>query len=521
MNTRQKTSIAVIIIVAALLAALILMVDKPAPAGDDHAVQAEASHGHDDEKAHADAEAGHKEAADHTDTGHPESAAFKGPHGGQLFTKDDVSIEMVLAEEGGSARFLAYLNKGGKPLAPAAGQVSVTLARPDGSKQDIPFVPEKEALKSTLPIPEPHVFEATITAQVGNAQHVFTFSQQEGKIALSDAQMRSSGVTVQTAGPAHIRNSAQFPGEIKFNEDRTAHVVPRFAGVVESVQASLGQPVKKGQVIAVITSGDVSEQRSALMTAQQRLALAQITHAREKKLWEEKISAQQDYQQAQQALREAEIATRNAQQKLNALGAGGATQGALSRYAIRAPFDGMVVEKHIALGESVKEDANVFTISDLSTVWAEIAVPANQLILVRVGADASVKATAFDAQTGGKVSYVGALLGEQTRTAKARIVLANPQGAWRPGLFVNVDINAGDADVPVAVAADAIQTVNDKTVVFLRVPGGFIAQPVTTGRSDGKQVEIVKGLQPGAQYAGAGSFVVKSELGKASAEHTH
>lgn len=105
--------------------------------------------------------------------------------------------------------------------------------------------------------------------------------------------------------------------------------------------------------------------------------------------------------------------------------------------------------------------------------------------------------------------------------AKARVVLSNPKGVWRPGLFVSVEVAASEAEVPVTVASDAIQTLGDKPVVFLKVNGGFIAQPVQLGRSDGKRVEVVQGLKPGAPYAAAGSFVVKSELGKASAEHTH
>jgi len=73
----------------------------------------------------------------------------------------------------------------------------------------------------------------------------------------------------------------------------------------------------------------------------------------------------------------------------------------------------------------------------------------------------------------------------------------------------------------VTVAADAVQTVEDKPTVFLRVPGGFLPQHVQTGRSDGKRVEIVGGLKPGAAYAASGSFVVKSQQGKSSATHTH
>src|SRR5450830_218880 len=201
----------------------------------------------------------------------------------------------------------------------------------------------------------------------------------EGRLELTAAQSRAAGVVIATAAPGRIKTTIALPGEIRFNEDRTAHVVPRLAGVVEAVQADLGQLVKKGQILAVIASTELSEQRSGLLSAQRRLSLARSTYEREEKLWREKISAEQDYLQAQQAWREAEIAVQNAQQKLNALGATGGGKGPLNRYEIRAPFDGMVLEKHIALGEAVKEDANIFVISDLSTVWAEIAVPAKDL----------------------------------------------------------------------------------------------------------------------------------------------
>uniref|UniRef100_UPI003342DFB8 efflux RND transporter periplasmic adaptor subunit n=1 Tax=Herminiimonas fonticola TaxID=303380 RepID=UPI003342DFB8 len=185
------------------------------------------------------------------------------------------------------------------------------------------------------------------------------------------------------------------------------------------------------------------------------------------------------------------------------------------------PFDGMVVAKHIALGEAVKEDADIFTISDLSSVWAEIAVSAKDLNAVRVGEKVIVKASAFDSSASGTIAYVGSLLGEQTRTAKARVTLANPQGTWRPGLFVSIEIVSSETSVPVSVSAEALHSINDKPVVFVKLADGFIAQEVTTGRSDGKSVEIVKGMQAGSEYASAGSFVIKSELGKASAEHTH
>lgn len=528
MNKKQIIAIVAMLVAAVLFGAFVLMKEPsqgPAEGGESHA---EAEHGHEEAKGHNDGEHHGEKASDkhdegegHGDSEHHEDGPAKGSRGGQLFTEGDFGLEVVLAETGGEARFLAYPSRQGKPIALTEAKVSMTLTRPSGEKQEIAFAPEKDALKSTIAIAEPHVFDATIAAQAGNEPFLFNFSKEEGKIELTDAQVKSSGVTIETAGEATITSSLQMPGEIRFNQDRTAHVVPRVAGVVESVPVNIGQIVKKGTILAVISSTTLSEQRSELLSAQERLEFARTTFAREKQLWQEKISAQQDYLQAQRDLREAEIALRNAQQKLKALGASSSSNGGLNRFEIRAPFDGMVVEKHITLGESIKEDVNIFTLSDLSTVWAEIVVPAKDLDQVRVGAEAVVSSTTSKTQAPGKVAYVSSLIGEQTRTASARVVLANPQGAWRPGLYVNVELASGQAQVAVAVPLEAVQSVEDKPVVFLRVPGGFVGQPVTTGRSNGKLVEITQGLKPGVQVAGAGSFVIKAELGKGSAEHAH
>lgn len=340
-------------------------------------------------------------------------------------------------------------------------------------------------------------------------------------IVLSEAQIKAAGITLAKAGPADISTILTLPGEIRFNEDRTAHVVPKLAGVVVAVQAELGETVKRGQLLAVLASSALSEQRSELLSAQRRLALASTTLERERKLWQDKISAEQDYLQAKQAMNEAEIAVQNARQKLSVLGTGAAAGTQLNQLELRAPFDGVVMEKHLALGEAIKEDANVFTISDLSTVLADFAVPPQDLNRVHVGETVIVRASAFAAQASGKITYVGSLLGEQTRTANARVALANPERAWRPGLFVNVDVQSGLSTAAVTVAADAVQTVDGQSAVFVRNATGFAVQPVTLGRSDGKLTEILQGLPAGATYAAANSFVLKAELGKGSAEHAH
>ncbi|HDS0927011.1 TPA: efflux RND transporter periplasmic adaptor subunit [Pseudomonas putida] len=341
--------------------------------------------------------------------------------------------------------------------------------------------------------------------------------EEEGQLHLSVAQIESAGVQLAAAGPRELGTAISFPGEIRFDEDRTAHVVPRVPGVVEAVQAELGQAVRRGQVLAVIASQQISDLRSEQQAAQRRLELARLTFQREQQLWQERISAEQDYLQARQALQEAEIALANARQKVAAVGPAGAG----NRYELRAPFDAVVVEKHLTVGEVVDATSNAFTLSDLSRVWATFAVAPRDLDKVVTGRDVRVSAPDLGAEVQGKVNYVGSLLGEQNRAATVRATLANPNGAWRPGLFVNVAVSVDRFEAAVAVPESALQTWEAQTVVFARTAEGFEARPVKTGRRDAGQVEITSGLAAGTQVAAAGSFVLKSELGKGSAEHSH
>ena len=341
--------------------------------------------------------------------------------------------------------------------------------------------------------------------------------EEEGQLHLSIAQIEAAGVQLAAAGPRELGTAFSFPGEIRFDEDRTAHVVPRVPGVVEAVQAELGQAVKRGQVLAVIASQQISDLRSEQQAAQRRLELARLTFQREQQLWQERISAEQDYLQARQVLQEAEIALANARQKVAAVGPAGAG----NRYELRAPFDAVVVEKHLTVGEVVDETSNAFTLSDLSRVWATFAVAPRDLDKVVTGRNVTVSAPDLGAQVEGKVNYVGSLLGEQNRAATVRATLANPNGAWRPGLFVNIAVSVERFNAAVVVPESALQTWEEQTVVFARTEEGFEARPVKAGRRDAGHVEIISGLAAGTQVAAAGSFVLKSELGKGSAEHSH
>ena len=501
--SKQALLIGVVLLAGLLAGIYILSTGEASHSGDQHGDHGKDEHG--DEKQHV------------ADAGEPK----KGSHGGRLFAADDYGLELSIFEQGVEPQFRIYTYQNGKPADPDLTKATVTLERLGAAPQIFNFKRENDYLLGDAVVEELHSFRAKIAAQSGGKAYSFEFEQVEARVTMTDAQLKSNGVQIATAGPARIKTALQLMGEIRLNEDRTVHIVPRLSGVVESVSASAGDTVRKGQVIAVVSSQTLADQRSQLLAARKRVALARTTFDREKTLWEEKITAEQDYLQARQALQEAQIAEQSAQQKLASLGTAVPTSGNLTRYEIRSPIDGVVTEKNIAIGEVLKEDADIFVVADLSTVWVDVTVYAKDLNAVRTGQEATVTATAFNAEATGAISYVGSVVGDQTRTAKARLVLPNPKGLWRPGLPVNVNLVADEVEVPVAVAADAVQTLRDWTVVFGRYGDQFEARPITPGRSDGKTVEILNGINPGEQYAASNSYLIKADIGKAGASHDH
>lgn len=340
----------------------------------------------------------------------------------------------------------------------------------------------------------------------------------ERGVAMTEAQIKANGIAIEAAGPSTIRERLHLPAQIRVDAERTVALAAPAEGIVRSVLVSPGATVRRGQALATIQSPAVAQWRAELGSALERAKLARTTWQREKTLWEQGISARQDFDAAQSALKEAEIAAQAARQRLRALGIG-ADAGVSSIVTVRAPLDGVVIEKPAVAGQAVDGGKPLLTIADLSQVWIEAAVPADSLAQVGTGMPAKVSVNGLGEALDGPVSFVGPVLGETTRMATARITLPNRGLKLRPGMLATVDLLGTPAQAAVTVASDAIQTIHEHDVVFVRTAGGFRAQDVTLGRSDGKRTEIVKGLQAGAGYAAGGSFLLKADLGKAEAEH--
>ncbi|PTQ77283.1 cobalt-zinc-cadmium efflux system membrane fusion protein [Nitrosomonas oligotropha] len=499
MNKTRLMPILIVIAIGVVLAGLILLLDKPS------AVTAEMAAGD------ASGIAG-------------ENQPDIGPRGGKLFTGDGFGLELTIFEKGVPPQFRIYLYENGKPLPPAAAKVSIALTRLGAQVQLIKFAPEADYLLGDQVVEEPHSFDLAIAAERNGQTFRWGSSQVEARLEMTDEMLKTMGVEIQTAGPAIVKSTLKLPGEIVFNPDRIVQVVPRLPGVVAEVYFEPGQMVKKGDVLAVIESQMLADLHSQYMAAQKRLSLARTVYQREKQLWEEKISAKQDYLAAELVLNEAQIAVDLAAEKLKALGVRpepGLPAKALTRYEVRAPISGLIITRTVALGAALKEDITIFTVADMSTVWTAVTVYPKDLSIVRVGQKALVKATAFDVEGEGVVTYITTLIGGQTRTATARVILDNKDGRWHPGMFVNIELVSDEIEVPVAVSAQAIQTFRDWTVVFGRYGGYLEARPLELGRSDGKMVEVLKGFAAGERYASGNSFAIKADIDKAGASHDH
>ena len=337
-------------------------------------------------------------------------------------------------------------------------------------------------------------------------------------IAMTAAQIQANGIALDTAGPATLRQRLHLPAQVKVDAERTVALAAPAQGIVQAVLVSPGSVVRKGQALVTIQSPAVASWRAEAARAHRRLALARTTYRREKTLWDERISARQDYEAAATAVQEAEIAAQAATQHLAALGIepGRAVSGSVT---VRAPIAGVVVAKPAVAGQAVDDMKPLLTIADLSHVWVEAAVPADSLGQVGTGMAAKISVGTRPDEIDGTVAFLGPVLGETTRMATARIVLPNRDARLRPGMLASVDLLGPQERVSVTVASDAIRTIHEHSVVFVRTAAGFQARDVVPGASDGKRTAIVRGLESGAVVAAGGSFLLKADLGKSEAGH--
>jgi membrane fusion protein, heavy metal efflux system len=153
-------------------------------------------------------------------------------------------------------------------------------------------------------------------------------------------------------------------------------------------------------------------------------------------------------------------------------------------------------------------------------VWIDLSVFQKDLVSIRKGQGVVIASDTALPEASGEIAYMGPIVGEETRTALARVVLPNDGGMWRPGMFVTARIAVNDVSVPVAVPKSALVTIDGQTKVFLANDDAFEPVTVKVGRADATQVEILDGLASGTAYVTQGGFHLKAELDKAAFAHS-
>jgi len=355
--------------------------------------------------------------------------------------------------------------------------------------------------------------EAAEAGEAGHEEAGHKGEAAEGVVTLTPQQIAAAGI--ETVRPSVGGGGAlTLPATIEGDPQGTQVVSAAIGGRVVSLTRNLGQSIGRGQTLAVIESREAASLKAEVEAARARSALAQSNLRREQRLFAERVSPEQDLIAARTAATEASIALRLAQQQVAAAGGGG---GALNRIGIASPIDGQVIARSVVLGQTVAADAELFRVANLSQVAVTVSLSPADAGRVRPGS--IVEITAPGRRTTARVSFVSPILDETTRQVRVIAMLDNRAGLWRVGEPVTAAIQLPGTGTAVSVPASAVQTVENRPVVFVRTREGFRAVPVTLGQTGGASVVITSGLTGREQIAGTGSFTLKAELGKGEAEH--
>ena len=343
-------------------------------------------------------------------------------------------------------------------------------------------------------------------------------------IALTAKQLAEQGIQLAVAELGAVVKSTAYPAKLVVNTDRQAHVAPAFAGHVEAVYVELGQQVKKGQALARLLVPDLVDQQASLQVEQANLELARQDYEREKKLWNEGISAKQDYQRAYNAYQQAQIQVRATRARIAALGAQTTSQG---RYVLTAPIAGVISQKDLVLGENVQLADQLFVIDQLDQLWLEFIAPSSEFADIVPNQTIEFKSLQSGNLFKAQIQSLNSQADAQTGRLQVRAKVLSNAAELRPNLMVNVQLQQQQAQQGLRILASAVQKIEGKDAVFVAAQHEqkieFAPQSVTLGASssDGQWIEVLSGLEQGQQYAAQGSFLLKSELEKGEASHAH
>lgn len=371
-----------------------------------------------------------------------------------------------------------------------------------------------------------------------------TEKSEQREVTLDGAALKEANLQVVTAADRRVPVTIRANGRLTANENTTWRVGAITDGRIITAEAKVGDRVEKGQVMARMHSHDIHESRALYRRAvaeynrlQSNLEYARRLRDRVKRLYEMKAASQEQLDTAENELKNVSTALRGAEIEVNrtrlhlveflGIPAGGSEESEHDDKGeihpedlipVRAPASGIVLTRLITPGAVVQASGDLYVICDLSTIWVIAAVNEEFLSKVHTGMWARVKVQAYpDRAFAGRVTKIDEKLDPETRTVQVRVEVDNRQGLLKPEMYAGVEIEAGGSEEGLFVPQVAVQDVNGQSTVFVeKAAGRFEARPVELGPTLEGLILIRAGLKSGERVAGEGSFILKSQLMKAS-----
>jgi len=358
---------------------------------------------------------------------------------------------------------------------------------------------------------------------------------------LPATEQATAGIQTETVALSEAPDVLRLTGRITLADDRNWHVGVRTEGLVATVYVGLGDHVKKGQILARYHADQVHDLRAQYRSAVANLhkakaggELAQRNYGRMQTLQSLKAASVMEVEQARQDTVTAQAEVQSAQSDVDRardllehdlhvaadISSGGHDETA-DQVPILAPATGYVIEKQVTPGKSVTQSGgDAFVIGDLSQVWMLASVRPEHLADLRVGQTTKVTLSGIPGQRfSGKITNLGQEFDPATRVMQARIVLNNPGNLLRPEMLANAEIPTGSHKPTLLVVSDAVQQINGQDAVFVRTAADrFAVRAVRIGETVNGKTPVLEGLQPGEQVVVRGSFILKSQLLRASME---
>ena len=324
-------------------------------------------------------------------------------------------------------------------------------------------------------------------------------------LSLDAKAVKDAGIVLDKASTRALSDELKAPGEVKTDAYSTVLVTPRVESLVLARKARLGDVVKAGQPLVVLSSVQVAETQGALIVAAQdwqRIAA----------LGEQAVSARR--------YNEARVQRDQARAKLRAYGLSDGQIGDLLRkgstgadgsFELLAPNVGRVSTDEFLVGERVEPGRTLFTVVQEDLIWVIAQMPPADAEKIKPGATARI--LVHGVALVGKVVQRSHQTDERTRTVPVRIEVDNSKDLLHAGELIDVRVSAGSTAPKLAVPGEAIVLLQNQTTVFLdKGNGRFSSAAVTTGETQDGWIVITQGLAPGDSYVRKGAFALKARL---------